>query len=173
MKPGYKQSAIVWLLLSIAVIATDQATKYWVVTRLPEYTAVPVIEGVWNWYRSYNTGAAFSFLSDAGGWQQWFFSVLAIAVSLVLARALSRLPRGSWHPAAPYALIIGGALSNAIDRAMRGHVVDFIQWYWKDYFWPSFNISDIAIVGGAGALVATELAAVLIARRRARGGPTV
>ena len=66
-------------LLSALVIVLDQLSKAWVLASLPEYTAIPVIEGFWNWYRTYNTGAAFSFLSDAGGWQKWFFAVLAVA----------------------------------------------------------------------------------------------
>lgn len=169
MMVAYRKSALAWLLLSAVVIAMDQGSKRWVVTRLPEYTAVPVIDGIWSWYRSYNTGAAFSLLSDAGGWQQVFFSVLAVGISVALGIALSRLPRGNWRQAVPYALIIGGALSNAIDRAIRGHVVDFIQWYWKDYYWPSFNFSDVAIVTGAVALVATELVASEVTARRARG----
>ncbi len=111
---------------------------------------------LWNWYRSYNTGAAFSLLSDAGGWQQVFFSVLAMVVSVALGIALKRLPRADWRQAAPYALIIGGALGNAADRIARGHVVDFIQWHWKDYYWPSFNLGDVAIVVGVVGLVLSE-----------------
>ncbi|MFZ5657105.1 MAG: signal peptidase II [Pseudomonadota bacterium] len=151
------RSAMVWLLLSAAVIAIDQGSKAWVLTHLPEYTPVPVIDGLWNWYRSYNTGAAFSFLSEAGGWQQVLFSVLAVIVSVALGRALSKTRLPDWRRAAPYALIIGGALSNALDRMMRGHVVDFIQWYWRSYYWPSFNLSDVAIMLGAFGLVAFEL----------------
>ena len=161
------RSAMVWLLLSAAVIAIDQGSKAWVLTHLPEYTPVPVIDGLWNWYRSYNTGAAFSLLSDAGGWQQVFFSVLAMVVSVALGIALKRLPRANWRQAAPYALIIGGALGNAADRIARGHVVDFIQWHWKDYYWPSFNLGDVAIVVGAVGLVLSE--GVSARRRRSPG----
>ena len=75
------RNALPWLALSVVVIALDQWSKTWVLSSLPEYTAVPVIDGFWNWYRTYNTGAAFSFLSDAGGWQIWFFTVLAVAIS--------------------------------------------------------------------------------------------
>lgn len=137
----------------------------WVLHALPEYTAVPVIPGFWNWFRSYNTGAAFSFLSDAGGWQQGVFAVLAVVVSTALGRSLARMGRGEWRRAAPYALIIGGAPSNALDRVLRGHVVDFIQWHWKGFYWPSFNLSDSAIMVGAVGLVVLELAA-----SRARSG---
>lgn len=147
------RNALTWLILSALVIALDQLTKYWVLTSLPEYTAIPVIEGFWNWYRTYNTGAAFSFLSDAGGWQQYFFIILAIAICALLGFWLSRTPRRDWKAALPYALVIGGALGNVIDRFVHGHVVDFIQWHWQDWYWPAFNIADAAIVGGAAGIM--------------------
>lgn len=144
-----KPNAAVWLFLSALVLVLDQLTKAWVLTSLPEYTPIPVIEGFWNWYRTYNTGAAFSFLSDAGGWQKYFFITLAIAISGALAWWLTRTPRNDWKTALPFALVIGGAIGNVIDRFLHGHVVDFIQWYVGDYYWPAFNIADAAIVGGA------------------------
>ena len=138
-----------WLLLSVAVIVLDQWSKAWVLSSLPEYTAVPVIDGFWNWYRTYNTGAAFSFLADAGGWQTVFFTALAFAISGLLGWWLWRTPRGDWRQALPYALVIGGALGNVIDRLIHGHVIDFIQWHWRGHYWPAFNIADSAIVCGA------------------------
>ena len=142
-------NALIWLLLSAIVIVLDQWSKAWVLASLPEYTAIPVIDGFWNWYRTYNTGAAFSFLADAGGWQIWFFTLLALAISGMLAFWLSRTRRGDWRQAVPYALVIGGALGNVIDRLIHGHVIDFIQWYWRGNYWPAFNLADAAIVGGA------------------------
>lgn len=150
-------SALPWLIVSIAVVVLDQWSKAWVLASLPEYTPVPVIDGFWNWYRSYNTGAAFSFLSDAGGWQKYFFMLLAVAISGLLGFWLSRTRRGDWKTALPYALVIGGAIGNVIDRLIHGHVVDFIQWYWRDYHWPSFNIADSAIVAGAIGIAAYGL----------------
>ena len=144
-----RPNALVWLLLSLAVIVLDQWSKAWVLSSLPEYTAVPVIEGFWNWYRTYNTGAAFSFLAGAGGWQLWLFTGLAVAISGLLGWWLWRTPRGDWRQALPYALVIGGALGNVIDRLIHGHVIDFIQWHWRGHYWPAFNIADAAIVGGA------------------------
>jgi signal peptidase II len=144
-----KPNALVWLTVSATVIFLDQLSKAWVLSSLPEYSAIPVIDGFWNWYRTYNTGAAFSFLSDAGGWQQYFFVVLALAITGLLGYWLARTPRRDWKTALPYALVIGGAIGNVIDRMLHGHVVDFIQWYWRDYYWPAFNIADAAIVGGA------------------------
>ena len=158
MKPSPKPNALIWLLLSALVLGLDQWSKHWVLASLPEYTPVTVIDGVWNWYRSYNTGAAFSFLADAGGWQTWFFTVLAFAVSGLLGFWLSRTPRGDWRSALPFALVIGGAIGNVIDRLQHGHVVDFIQWHWKDvYYYPAFNLADSAIVCGAVLIVLFSL----------------
>ncbi len=162
-----KPNALVWLLLSAAVVGLDQWSKAWVLASLPEFQPVKVIDGFWNWYRTYNTGAAFSFLSQAGGWQIWFFTALAVGVSGLLAWWLSRTPRGEWRVALPYALVIGGALGNVIDRLVHGHVVDFIQWYVGDHYWPSFNIADSAIVCGA---VGIGLFGLLDGKRRAKSG---
>src|SRR5690606_2721899 len=147
-----KPDALPWLLASVIVIVLDQWSKAWVLSSLPEYTAVPVIDGFWNWYRTYNTGAAFSFLADAGGWQKWFFVALAFAISGRVAWMLSRAPRGDWKQALPLALVIGGALGNVIDRFLHGHVVDFIQWHVGTHYWPAFNIADCAVVGGASGI---------------------
>lgn len=157
MSRSVRPNALAWLLLSAAIVAVDQLTKAWVLRALPEYTAVPVIPGFWNWFRTYNTGAAFSLLSDAGGWQKYLFLAFAVAISGVLATWLAKTPRGAWRVAAPYALVIGGAIGNVIDRLVHGHVVDFIQWYVKDYYWPSFNIADAAIVAGVGGILLASL----------------
>lgn len=157
-----KPNALPWLLLSVLVIVLDQLTKAWVLQTLPEFTPVPVIDGFWNWYRTYNTGAAFSFLANAGGWQKYFFLLLAVAISGLLTWWLAQTPRRDWKTAAPYALVIGGAFGNVIDRLLHGHVVDFIQWYAGDYFWPAFNIADVAIVGGT---VGIALAGLLAGRK--------
>ena len=144
-----RPNALSWLVLSALVIVLDQATKAWVLSSLPEFQPIPVIDGFWNWYRTYNTGAAFSFLSDASGWQKYFFVVLAAGISGLLAWWLARTPRGEWRTALPFALVIGGAIGNVIDRLRFGHVVDFIQWHWRDHYWPAFNVADSAIVAGA------------------------
>jgi signal peptidase II len=117
---------------------------------------VAVIEGFWNWTLVYNYGAAFSFLSDAGGWQRWFFSGLAVLISAVLVFWLSRTPRGDWRTALPFALIVAGALGNLIDRVRFGYVVDFVDWYLgftELPHWPAFNIADACIVVGAVLMV--------------------
>jgi len=144
-----RSNALPWLGLSGLVIVLDQLSKAWVLATLPEFQPVPVIEGYWNWFRTYNTGAAFSFLGGAGGWQKYAFVVLAVVISIVLARTLAKTSRGDWKTAVPFALVIGGAIGNVIDRLLHGHVIDFIQWYWRGHYWPTFNIADSAIVGGA------------------------
>ena len=148
-----RPSALVWLLLSVAIIGLDLWTKALALAHLQLHEPVPVIDGLLNWTLTYNLGAAFSFLSDAGGWQRWFFSALAAGVSLLLVFWLSRLPRNDWRQAVPFALVIGGALGNLVDRVRFGHVVDFIDAYWGSYHWPAFNIADSAIVCGAAVLI--------------------
>lgn len=154
---GIRTSAIAWLLLSLAVLLLDQATKWWAMTAIPDDVAIAVVEGWWNWRRSYNPGAAFGLLGGAGGWQRPVLAALALGVSAYLVYSLYRLPRRAWRLAVPYALVIGGALGNAADRLSRGQVVDFIQWYWRDFFWPTFSVADMAIVIGAVAIAANGL----------------
>ena len=138
-----------WLLLSVLILVADRVTKDIFEGGLSMYQRIEVIPGYFDWTLAYNTGAAFSFLSDAGGWQKYFFTALAIAISGLMAWWLRGTARGNWKAAVPYALIIGGAIGNVIDRQVHGHVVDFIQWYVGSYTWPSFNIADSAIVVGA------------------------
>src|SRR3970282_455789 len=97
-------NALPWLALSALVIVLDQLSKAWVLASLPEYTAIPVIDGFWNWYRTYNTGAAFSFLSDAGGWQKYLFVLLAAAITGLLGYWLAKTPRRDWKTGLPDAL---------------------------------------------------------------------
>ena len=144
-----RPNALSWLSLSALVFVLDQWSKAWVLKTLPEYVAVPVIDGFWNWYRTYNTGAAFSFLADAGGWQKWFFVILAFAISGLMMWMLAHTKRGDWRSAMPLALVVGGAIGNVIDRLQHGHVIDFVQWHVGGYYWPAFNIADAAVVGGA------------------------
>ncbi len=144
-----KPNALPWLGLSALVLALDQWSKAWVLTTLPEHVPVPVIDGFWNWYRTYNTGAAFSFLADAGGWQKWFFVILAFAISGLMVWMLAHTSRRDWRSAMPLALVVGGAIGNVVDRLLHGHVIDFVQWYVGQHYWPAFNIADAAVVGGA------------------------
>lgn len=148
-----KSSALIWLILSIILIVLDQWTKQIAVVNLTYGESVAFVDGFWNWTLAHNTGAAFSFLADSGEWAHWFFVVMKIAVSLVLIVLLSKMPRNHWHDALPYALIIAGALGNLIDRFRYGYVIDFIEWYYRDFSWPVFNIADSCIVAGAVVLI--------------------
>lgn len=148
-----RPNALSWLLLSVLVIVLDQWTKQIVLGALEHLQRVEVIPGLLNWTLAFNTGAAFSFLADEGGWQRWLFTVLAIGVSAVLVVWLGRTPRGDWRTALPLALIVGGALGNLIDRLRLGHVTDFIQVYHGDWYFPAFNIADSAISVGAVLLI--------------------
>ncbi len=147
-----------WLWLSVLLVVLDQASKQLASAFLELQQPVPVVPHVYMTLL-HNTGAAFSFLSDAGGWQRWFFAVLALVVSAVIVIWLARLPRGSYWVATALALVLGGALGNLVDRLVLGYVVDFIQIYlpflpWRIFNpWPAFNVADSAISVGAVMLV--------------------
>lgn len=132
----------------------DQWTKHIATANLQMGESIPFVAGFWDWTLAHNRGAAFSFLADAGGWQHWFFVVMKIAVSSVLVVLLYKMPRSNWRDALPFSLIIAGALGNLIDRFRFGYVVDFIEWYYKSYSWPVFNIADSCIVVGAVLMIA-------------------
>lgn len=151
--PNAGRSALAWLWLSALVIVLDLATKELALRTLALHDPIAVVDGLLNWMLTYNYGAAFSFLSDASGWQRWFFSALALVISGLLGVWLRRLPRSDWRQALPFALIIGGALGNLVDRLRFGYVVDFIDVYWGSYHWPAFNVADSAISVGAVLLV--------------------
>src|SRR5512146_2597594 len=144
-----KHHALIWLVLSGAVIVLDQLTKAVVLGALEPQIPHAVIPGLLNWTLAFNTGAAFSFLADQEGWQRWLFTALAVVVSAVLVRWLAQTPRKEWRTALPLALVIGGALGNLIDRLRFGHVVDFIQVYHGQWTFPAFNLADSAISVGA------------------------
>ena len=138
--------ALNWYLLSLVVIILDQWTKWLAETNLTFLEPVPVIEPFLNWTLAYNYGAAFSFLADAGGWQKWFFSGLALLMSLFLIGYLAKAPRQAKLLSLGLALVLGGAVGNLIDRLLHGHVIDFIHVHYADvWHYPIFNIADIGI----------------------------
>lgn len=144
-----KQGALAWLWLSAFVVAADQATKGFIVTTFELYDRVQVWP-VFGITRLHNTGAAFSFLAGAGGWQRWFFVAIAAAVTVLVCVWLKRMPRrGEGWLAASLALIVGGAIGNVLDRLFRGHVIDFLSFHWERWFFPAFNVADAAITVGA------------------------
>lgn len=148
-----RRNALVWLVVSALVIALDQISKAFAIAHLEPYVPHEVIPGFFNWTLAFNTGAAFSFLADQPGWQRWLFTALAICVTLALTLWLKRTSRSDWKTALPVSLVIGGALGNLIDRLHAGTVTDFIQVYYRDWVFPSFNLADSAISVGAALLV--------------------
>jgi signal peptidase II len=154
---------LAWLVLSLAVVVLDRGTKMWAETVLDGGVMIPVF----SWFDFslvYNRGAAFGFLNDAGGWQNLFFVVLAILVSVFLVWSLYRLKRDERQLAMAYALILGGAIGNVFDRVSQGYVVDFIHWFYQDWHWPHFNIADSAISIGAALMIAEAVGVHLFGR---------
>lgn len=137
-----------WLLLAALVVAIDQATKAVVVRNLFLAQEIPVTD-FFSWVYLCNSGAAFSFLHSAGGWQRWFFIALAAGFTVFILYELRRLPPGQRLMGAVYGLILGGAIGNAIDRALNGCVVDFLAFHWGQSYFPAFNIADSALFCGA------------------------
>ena len=142
-----RKMAFTWLLVSIVIIVLDLWTKALATESLTLYRPVEMTSWL-NMTLAHNYGAAFSFLSDAGGWQRWLFTGLASVVTVVLIVWLFRLPKEEKVTAAALGLIIGGAVGNLIDRIMNGYVVDFIDVYYQNHHWPAFNLADSAITGG-------------------------
>ena len=163
-RSGFPPYPWVWLAVTALVILFDWQTKAMATEALELYRPVEVFSWL-NITLAHNYGAAFSFLSDAGGWQRWFFIVLSSGVSLVLLVWLIRLPRQEWLTALGLALILGGAIGNLVDRVQLGYVVDFIDVYYKDWHYPAFNVADSAITCGVVLLLFDML---LISRARAR-----
>lgn len=151
---------IKWFSIALVVIILDQITKYYASQLLLLYQAVPVFPG-FNLTLVHNTGAAFSFLSDAGGWQRWFLSGLTVAICMAILAWLYNLPgdRNSLLLGTGLSLVLGGAIGNLWDRVCSGYVIDFIDVSlpflpWKLFNpWPTFNIADSAITIGAMVLI--------------------
>jgi len=140
-----------WLLVSAAVVVLDLATKAWMSTAF-QYGEARSITPFFNLVLVHNTGAAFSFLAGAGGWQRWFFAAVTVAISVGIVVMLRR-GHGNRLLAAALALVLGGALGNLHDRVTLGYVVDFIQLHAAGYFFPAFNVADSAITLGVTLLI--------------------
>lgn len=157
-----QKTGLQFLWLSLAVLIVDLFTKYLVVQRFELYESINVMP-MFNLTYTRNYGAAFSFLADHSGWQKYFFLGLAVVISIALIVMLFKNKASLKLQNSAYALIIGGAIGNAIDRAYHGYVVDFLDFYWDIYHYPVFNIADIAIVCGAGLLI---LESILDSRKK-------
>ena len=149
-----QKSGLSFLWLSAVAFVLDLLTKYIVVQKFALYESVNILP-VFNLTYVRNTGAAFSFLADHDGWQKFFFIGLAVVISSMLIYFMAKSEAAQKLQNAAYALIIGGALANAVDRAYNGYVIDFFDFYWRDWRYPVFNVADIAICVWA-ALIALD-----------------
>ena len=141
-----------WLWGSFVIVLLDQATKQLAETQLTPHQPVNLLP-FFDWYLTYNTGAAFSLLADAGGWQRWLFTAIAIVISFVIVQWIRKLPGEETLTAISLCLILGGAIGNLIDRILLGHVIDYIQVWLGSYPFPAFNLADAAISVGAVLLI--------------------
>jgi len=147
-----RKNCLVWLWLALIVVVLDLLTKQMAVTYLGYADPQPVLP-FFDLTLLFNHGAAFSFLSNAGGWQRWLFVLIALVVSVVLVVWLQRTQRHYWWLGMGLSLILGGALGNLYDRVFQGYVIDFISLHYQNYFFPAFNLADSAITLGAAVLI--------------------
>ncbi|MDH3282645.1 MAG: signal peptidase II [Gammaproteobacteria bacterium] len=154
-----------WVWISGLVVVLDQITKVIAVSALLGRPPVVVIPELFDFSLVYNSGAAFGFLSGAGGWQNMFFVVVAAVVSIVIVAMLRRLEPSERQSALAFALILGGALGNLIDRIRFGYVIDFVHWFYRDWHWPHFNVADSAITVGVVLLLLDAFGLRVFGRR--------
>ena len=148
-------SMLPWLGLALLILIADQATKVMVMGayRLGDSTT---ITSFFNLVRAHNTGAAFSFLASASGWQRWFFTAVGVIATVFIVWMLRSHP-GQRLFCFALACILGGAVGNVVDRLLHGYVVDFVQLHWGSWYFPAFNVADSAITIGAVSLILDEL----------------
>ena len=146
---------LLWIGVAVLIVVLDQLTKVLVMGRFQHGDSLP-LTSFFNLVRVHNLGAAFSFLSDAGGWQRWFFTGLGVVAAIVMAWMLRSHP-GQRLFCSAISFILGGAVGNVIDRLLHGHVVDFLDFHWAGWHFPAFNVADSAITLGAGLLILDEL----------------
>ncbi len=141
-----------WLWISAVTLVVDQASKLAIDASMQLYESIPLMP-YFNLTYAHNTGAAFSFLAQAGGWQRWLFAGLAIVMSGVIGVWLARLQKHETLMAVALSLVLGGAIGNLIDRVAYGYVIDFLDVYYQNWHWPAFNIADSAICVGVGLML--------------------
>lgn len=178
-----KLGMLKWLWITAILVVLDQVSKQLAENTLEKFTPVKVIPNL-NLYLTYNEGAAFSFLSDAGGWQRWLFTVIAIVVGTIIVFWMKSLKQHERVSAIGLAFILSGAIGNVIDRILFGKVIDFIQYYYQaescfygfsrtflfgadQCVWPAFNIADSAIFVGAVLLIFQAIREMIQERRQA------
>ncbi|MGM0482060.1 MAG: signal peptidase II [Pseudomonadota bacterium] len=148
-----RASGLRYLWVTLLLVVIDQITKLWVAADFELYESRVIIDGLFNLTYVHNYGAAFSFLSDSGGWQRWFFTLIAIGISVVLLIWLRRNPANFWRQNLAFALILSGAIGNVMDRFMYGYVIDFLDVHYQGWHWPAFNVADMAITIGAALML--------------------
>lgn len=158
-KPAYWP----WLVWAALLVGLDQFTKQWILSFF-EYGDWTPVTTFFNIVRAHNTGAAFSFLADHGGWQRWLFVGIGAVATVLIIWQLRKHPQQKFF-CFSIASILGGALGNVIDRLQHGYVVDFLDFHWRGAHYPAFNVADIAICVGAASLILDE---ILRARRAKR-----
>jgi signal peptidase II len=141
-----------WWWLILLFIVLDQASKQWILHAIPYQGSIPLLP-VFELAHVYNTGAAFSFLSTAGGWQRWFFTGIAVVISIVIAVWLGRVNRSQLKLSLALALVLAGAIGNLIDRLVYGYVIDMLHVFYKSWSYPVFNLADSVIFIGAVLLI--------------------
>jgi len=141
-----------FLWISLLVFILDQWTKGAVVEAMTLFESRQILP-FFNLTYVHNYGAAFSFLHSAGGWQRWFFTVIALGVSIMILWWLKQTPRQQLLLPVAFSFVLGGALGNVYDRIAYGYVIDFLDFYVNDWHWPAFNIADSAIFIGAALLI--------------------
>ena len=144
-----------FFVVSLMVVILDRYSKYLIYQYLEPFAIQPIIKG-FNFILVFNTGSAFSFLSTAGSWHMWFFMLFSAVMSVVIAIWMWRTSFCKYSLLSGLSLLLGGALGNLIDRIIYGHVIDFIDIYYKNYHWPAFNVADAAICLGAIFLMFTK-----------------
>lgn len=152
MSAAPQKNSLIWLWLAVVIVVLDLWSKFVTNTSLDYGVPVEILP-VFDLRLSYNTGAAFSFLADAGGFQRWFFVVIAVGVSAMLVVWMKRTPRWQWWVGIAQALVLGGALGNLYDRVVQGYVIDFISLHYGEYYFAVFNLADVAISVGATLLI--------------------
>jgi signal peptidase II len=153
-----------WIFGALLIIVLDQASKVYFDSQL-QYGERWRVLPFFDFTLLYNPGAAFSFLADGQGWQRWFFTAIALAATGLIIHLLRRSPTQTLFCASLMA-ILGGAIGNVIDRIQHGHVIDFLLFYWNNWYFPAFNVADIAITCGAILLVLDELLRLRRDRRK-------
>jgi len=148
----FRETGLRWLWLTLLFLILDQITKHWVAGSF-DYRETLSVLPFFNLTYVHNTGAAFSFLADQGGWQRWFFTAIASIASIVFIVWMAKTPKSQKLLSIAFSLMLSGALGNLIDRALFGYVIDFLDFHWAGYHFAAFNVADSMIFIGAALMI--------------------